>query len=144
MICLLKRQEFGINEDSILLLSIGELNENKNYETVIRAIASLNDPRVYYCIAGKGDKKEQLEDIISKLGLENNVHLIGYRNDISEILTAADIFVFPSLREGLPEALMEAMVCGLPVACSRIRGNMDLIDESKGWGLCLILKMLMM
>lgn len=127
-----KRKEFGIPDNAVLLLSVGELNENKNHETVIRALSMLNDSQIFYIIAGIGSKKEQLENVISELNLENNVHLIGYRNDINELLAAADIFVFPSFREGLSVALMEAMVCGLPIACSRIRGNTDLIDDNRG------------
>ncbi|MBD5145978.1 MAG: glycosyltransferase family 4 protein [Ruminococcus sp.] len=127
-----KRKELGVPDDAVLLLSVGELNENKNHETVIRALSMLDDPQVFYIIAGIGSKKEHLENVISELGLENNVHLIGYRNDVNELLAAADIFVFPSFREGLSVALMEAMACGLPVACSRIRGNVDLIDDDKG------------
>lgn len=127
-----KRKELGVPDNSVLLLSVGELNENKNHETVIRALSMLNDSKIFYIIAGIGDKKEQLENIISELNLENNIHIIGYRNDVNELLIAADIFVFPSFREGLSVALMEAMTCGIPIACSRIRGNMDLIDEDMG------------
>lgn len=83
-------------------------------------------------LPGKGDKKERLEALISELKLNNKVKLLGYRSDINELLYAADIFVFPSYREGLPVALMEAMAHGMPIACSRIRGNVDLIDEGKG------------
>ena len=55
------------------------------------------------------------------------MQLLGYRRDIPELLRAADIFVFPSLREGLSVYLMEAVAAGLPVACSPIRGNVDLV-----------------
>jgi glycosyltransferase involved in cell wall biosynthesis len=58
--------------------------------------------------------------------------LLGYRTDIIEINHIADVFVFPSFREGLSVALMEAMACGLPVVCSDIRGNRDLIEDGKG------------
>lgn len=127
-----KRKELGVPDNAVLLLSVGELNENKNHETVIRSLTALNDPKIFYIIAGRGSKKKQLENVISELGLKDNVCLIGYRSDVNELLAAADIFVFPSHREGLPVALMEAMACGLPIACSRIRGNTDLIDEEKG------------
>lgn len=127
-----KRKELGVPDDAVLMLSVGELNKNKNHEIVIRVLATFNDPKIFYIIAGIGNKKEFLENKISELGLENNVRLIGYRNDIEELLAAADIFVFPSFREGLSLAVMEAMACGLPIACSRIRGNTELIDEDKG------------
>ena len=63
------------------------------------------------------------------MGVENNVHFIGFRNDIAEIYKISDIFVHPSFREGLPVALMEAMASGLPCVVSRIRGNVDLIEN---------------
>lgn len=129
-----KRKELGVPNDAVLLISIGELNENKNHETVIRALSLLNDPKVFYIIAGKGSKKEKLENVISELGLENNVQLIGYRNDVSEILAAADIFVFPSFREGLGLAALEAMACGLPIITSNVHGINDYsIDGITGY-----------
>ena len=60
------------------------------------------------------------------------MHFLGYRRDIAEIMCACDIFAFLSLREGLPRALMESMASGLPVVCTGIRGNVDLIEDGKG------------
>ena len=125
-----KREELGIPEDTKLLLSVGELNENKNHETVIRAIADLSD--VYYIIAGSGEREEKLNSTIDELGVSDRVKLLGRRDDIAELCSAADAFVFPSFREGLSVALMEAMACGLPCAVSKIRGNTDLIDTNGG------------
>lgn len=124
-----KRKELNIPEEATLLLSVGELNENKNHETVIRAIKDLD---VYYIIAGKGDLQEHLQSVINDLELTDRVKLLGFRGDVFELCHAADIFVFPSFREGLSVSVMEAMACGLPVVCSQIRGNIDLIDENGG------------
>ena len=78
--------------------------------------------------------KGYLEKLIRKLKLENNIKLLGFRKDIYEIYKISDVFVFPSKREGLSVALMEALVCELPVICSDIRGNRDLINDGKnGW-----------
>lgn len=60
------------------------------------------------------------------------MHLLGFRKDIAEICKVSDLFTFPSYREGLSVALMEAMANGLPVVCSNIRGNSDLIEDRKG------------
>ena len=128
-----KRKELGIPENATLLLSVGELNENKNHETVIRAIKDLD---VYYIIAGKGGLQAHLQDVIDGLGMTNQVNLLGFRDDISELCEAADIYVMPSCREGLSVALMEAMASGLPCVVSKIRGNTDLIQEAKGGFLC--------
>ena len=127
-----KRKELGVPDNAVLLLSVGELNENKNHETAIRALGEINDKKIYYIIAGKGNKKELLENLITELDLNDRIKFLGYRNDINELCSAADVFVFPSFREGLSLSVMEAMACGLPIACSRIRGNIDLIDEGKG------------
>ncbi|MFA2810280.1 glycosyltransferase family 4 protein [Bacillus mycoides] len=126
-----KRKELGLPEDAIIILSVGELNKNKNHETVIRAVAKLNNPAIYYVICGRGPLEDNLRRLSKELGLENRVKLLGYREDIIEICKTAEIFVFPSFREGLSVALMEAMACGLPVICSDIRGNRDLMENSE-------------
>lgn len=126
------RQQLGIPENVFLLFSVGELNQNKNHSLVIRALAKLNNPNFHYMIAGKGDLKEPLEKLSKELGVEKQVHLLGYREDIPVLYKCSDAFVFPSIREGLPVSLMEAMSAGLPVICSRIRGNVDLIENEKG------------
>lgn len=124
-----KRTELGIPEDATVLLSVGELNENKNHETVIRAITGMD---VYYIIAGQGDKKHYLEKIVEKENMCDRVKLLGFRSDVNELYSMSNIFIFPSFREGLSRCLMEAMANGLPCAVSNIRGNIDLIDEGKG------------
>lgn len=127
-----KRAELGIPEDAFLLCSVGELNANKNHQVVIRAMAELKQQNVHYMIAGVGDKKEYLLQLAQELHLENRLHLLGYRTDVAELYKTADLFVFPSFREGLPVSVMEAMAAGLPVVCSNIRGNVDMIDHTGG------------
>ncbi|MFW5631009.1 MAG: glycosyltransferase, partial [Acetivibrio ethanolgignens] len=110
------RAELGIPKEARLLLSVGELNENKNHEIVIQASAELSEIKageVYYAIVGKGELEGKLRELIKSLKLEKQIFLLGFRNDIAAIYDAADIFVFPSKREGLSMALMEAMARGL-------------------------------
>ena len=64
-----KRESLGLQDDDIMLLSVGELNKNKNHEVVIRALASLNNPNVHYFIAGIGDLKDYLKDLSDNLGV---------------------------------------------------------------------------
>lgn len=127
-----KRKQLEIPINAFVVLSVGELNENKNHEIIIKAIEKLKNPDIYYIICGTGSNKEYLNSMIQNLNLEEQVRLLGNRNDIAEILQISDTFVFPSFREGLSVALMEAMASGLPVICSNIRGNRDLIEHKKG------------
>lgn len=127
-----KRNKLGISQDKFTVLSVGELNKNKNHETIIKAIAKLNNPNINYVICGKGKHEFYLKKISKNLGIEDSIIFLGFRNDIAEICKICDIFVFPSIREGLPVSLMEAMASGLPVVCSNIRGNNDLISNERG------------
>jgi len=121
------RTELGIPDDAIVLLSVGEVNENKNHRVVIEALGKLEEKNVHYIVCGRGELEESHKNLAAQLGLTGRVHLTGYRNDVADFYQAADIFVFPSLREGLPVAVMEALASGLPVVCNGIRGCSDLI-----------------
>lgn len=126
-----KRAELGIPQDALVFISVGELNENKNHSTVIRALAKADIANSYYLICGEGKLKQQHFELAQKLGISEKVKLLGFRTDVSEILRACDCFVFPSFREGLSVSLMEAMATGLPCIASRIRGNVDLLENSR-------------
>lgn len=130
------RKKLGISEDNSILLSVGELNDNKNHETVIKAIAELKIKNITYLICGKGNKKEYLQSLANSLAVEKQVIFAGHRSDIADIYKLSDIFVFPSKREGLPVSLMEAMAAGLPCIASDIRGCKDLIKNGKNGFLC--------
>lgn len=127
-----KRKELGIPIDSTVVVSVGELNKNKNHEVIIRALARIKSPKIHYIICGKGPLKDYLIKLSEELGINKNVHILGYRKDVIEVLKVSDIFAFPSSREGLSVSLMEAMAAGLPVVCSKIRGNTDLIRDGEG------------
>lgn len=130
-----KRRALGIrNERDFVLLSVGELNENKNHETVIRAISSLKEPTIHYLIAGEGDYRSHLEQLVEKLGLTKQVHFLGFRDDVIEVMKASDCFVFPSRREGLGMAALEAMASGLPLITSNVHGINDYsVDGVSGY-----------
>lgn len=125
------RTGIGIRDDDIMLLSVGELNRNKNHKDVIMALGKIRESgcgissRLHYCIAGIGGLRDELAVLAEKMGV--CLHLLGFRNDIADIMSVADIFIHPSKREGLPVALMEAMAAGLPAVVTDIRGNTDLI-----------------
>ncbi len=131
-----KRQELGIPENAFLLMSAGELNNNKNHRVVIEALAELEADDIYYIICGEGPRHEDLQNLIEEKNLQERVFLLGFREDIPEICKASDVYCFPSVREGLSVSMLEAMSCALPCVCSNIRGNRDLIKENKGGFLC--------
>ena len=126
------RDELGIKKEDVFLLSVGELNKNKNHSAVIRALSRCSHPNVHYAIAGAGELKGRLETLANDLGLSQRVHFLGFRSDMPDVYRAADVFVFPSRREGLPSVVMEAMASSLPCIISRIRGNVDLIFDNEG------------
>lgn len=124
------RQEIQIPENYTWVISVGELIPRKNQETLIRAVASVEN--VFCTIIGRGELQEYLEELIVQLNVNHRVRLLGYRTDVNKLCQSADVFALPSFHEGLSVALMEAMACGLPIICSNIRGNIDLIDEQGG------------
>lgn len=126
-----KREELGIPEGKVILLSSGELIRRKNHETVIRAIAKLKNITVdfHYIICGHGFLEKHLYQLAEELQVSELVTFLGYREDMNEILQIADLFLFPSFQEGLPMAMLEAMAYGLPVICSDIRGSRDLMGK---------------
>lgn len=116
------KKEFGIPEKSFVLLSVSEINANKNLKTTIEAFAKAKQEDMYYLICGSGDQKEALQELVRNLEIEDKVIFAGYRYDIYEVVHIADIFLFPSLREGLGLAPIEAMAAGVPIIASDIRG----------------------
>ena len=119
-----EEEQLFISIDEWFKAELPEPEPCKNHETVIRAIAGTD---LLYVIVGKGN----LSDKLMTIAKENKVdlRLMGYREDIADFYDAADVYILASKREGLNVSLMEAMAHGLSVTCSRIRGNMDLIDR---------------
>jgi len=132
----IKRRELGIGINDVLILSAGELQTCKNHESIIKAIASLNDSKIKYIICGGGELLEYLKKLSKKLKIENKVQFLGHRYDIGEILKVSDIFAHPSEREGLGIAPLEAMSIGLPLITSNIQGIKDYSVNGKT-GYCL-------
>lgn len=128
-----KRAELGLGYDDVAVISMGDLIERKNYAAAIRAIAEAKNPKIQYYICGNGPEKDSLMNLAQNLGVNSQIHFLGFRNDIKDLLKAADIFLFTTKQEGLPRSMMEAMASGLPCIVSKIRGNVDLIDDEGGF-----------
>lgn len=130
------KKELGLGNDDFIVLSIGELNKNKNQSTIIKAIAKLKNPKIHYIICGKGAEAGNLKNLVKKLHITNNVHFLGYRRDVVDICTQANLYAMPSFREGLPVSSLEAMYCGLPLVTSNIRGLIDVNKDGINGYLC--------
>ncbi len=131
-----KRKELGLKDDDIALISMGDLIQRKNYDTAIRAIAETKNEKLHYYICGKGPEEDTLKGLAQSLNIAEQIHFLGFRSDIKELLAASDIFLFTTKQEGLPRSMMEAMASGLPCVASRIRGNTDLLENTDGGFLC--------
>ncbi len=125
------RAEFGLSEETKIVFSVGELNKNKNHKVIIQALAELNDPNIHYFLAGNGPLKDELVELAERLTIANKVHFLGYRRDIPSLLKNADVYAFPSLREGLGMASIEAMATGLPIVTSNRHGINDYSENGK-------------
>lgn len=123
-------------EQGFHLVSVGELNDNKNHKTVIKALEVLRDANIYYDIYGKGPGEAKLKKLIVEKGLEEQVRICGYHPRVEAILQQADCFVFPSLREGLGMAALEAMACGVPVIAADNRGTREYMEDGVNGIVC--------
>lgn len=128
-----KRRELALGEEDFVILTVAEMNKNKNHTLILKALGLLKDrpgfERVQYLICGQGDLQEALQAEAEALGIAGHIHFLGFRRDVQEIYGCSDLYAFMSFREGLSVALMEAMSCGLPPVCSPIRGNTDLVEQ---------------
>lgn len=126
------RENIGLSTNDFICISIGYLNKNKNFDTVIKAIADCDQNNIHYLICGEGELLESFKQLAIRLKIEHQIHFLGYRKDVIELLSISDCAIISSYREGLPRVTMEAMASGLPCIVSSIRGNRDLIEEGKG------------
>jgi len=121
--------------DTILIGSVAELTQNKGIGVLIEAaaiLAKINPAKPWrIVVVGEGEERTRLEAAIARAGLNDSIFLVGFLPDASRIASAFDIFVLPSLKEGLPYAVMEAMAAGVPVVASRVGGILDLIRDQK-------------
>lgn len=130
------REQWGIPRDAFHIVSAGELNENKNHIVVIKALAQLQNKNIYYSICGEGDRHDALDEEIQRNGLSDRVVLRGYRNDMPEIMKTADLSVFPSIREGMGMAALEAMASGIPLIVADNRGTREYITDHENGLVC--------
>ena len=134
----------GLNKETIWLGTIGELHKNKGAEYAIQALVRLTKDRslqdckdrsftgffnFILVIIGEGEERENLENLIKKEKLEKNIFLVGYKENAPSLLKAFDVFLLPSVKEGLPYVLLEAGVASLPSIASATGGIPEIIDD---------------
>ena len=133
-----KREELGLAPDEHMIVSVGELNENKNQRVILEAMTKLvgdgkQDLKVKYFICGDGFYRNKIDEWISQMGLEDHVVKCGYQRDVRGVLGCADALVFPSKREGLGMVGLEALAMSVPAIVSDNRGTREYIkDEYNG------------
>ncbi|RIK75265.1 hypothetical protein DCC62_13735 [candidate division KSB1 bacterium] len=128
------RQQLQLAEQDEVIVNIGSHEYQKGQKYLLEAFVALSSvhPRLVLLVAGRqGNLTNELENFKEHLGLNGQVRFLGHRQDVAEILAAADLFVFPSLYEGLPGAVLEAMALGLPIVASNIAPVREAVEENR-------------
>lgn len=128
------RAELGVGEGEYLLISIGRLAPQKGFEYALSALQLLRPSQgqaIRLVIAGEGPMRSALENMIRRMSLETSVSLIGFREDVGNLLAAADVVILPSLWEGLSISLLEAMAAGKPIITTDIGSNREVLAQEQ-------------
>ncbi|MBC5689800.1 glycosyltransferase family 4 protein [Mediterraneibacter sp. NSJ-55] len=136
-----KNRESMGNADRFFLVTVGELNENKNQQIILKALHRMKIQKrdisgIVYGICGDGFFYDRIRRQIEEMGLSENVSLYGYQTDVRRIVGCADCFVFPSIREGLGMAALEALSMGIPVVGADNRGTREYLRHKENGYIC--------
>jgi len=125
------RNELGISTDAFVVGHVGRFHPQKNHITMLKTFARLikEAGKAHLLFVGEGPLRGEIEGTIAELKISESVTLAGNRRDVPELLAAMDIFFFPSLNEGLPNALIEAMACGIPIVASNIKEIKEILPS---------------
>lgn len=127
----LTKEQLGLTDEFTIVMA-GDLIKRKNFITALEAVNILKKENIKFLICGEGPEEETLKKYVYEKELSSQVEFLGFRKDVLEVISLADIFIFPSYQEGLPRVLMEAMILSKPCIASKIRGNEDLIMDQEG------------
>lgn len=135
------REKLGIKEDDFFLISVGELNQNKNQSIVLQALAQMRKQGIdlshlHYGICGDGFYRQRMEHQIQELHLNEVVTMYGYQDPVQPVLGCADGMIFPSRREGLGMAALEALSMGIPVIAADNRGTREYMKHGRNGYVC--------
>lgn len=125
------RESFGLKKEDFLLTCVARLDKNKNQGFLIKCMQQLIKEKnnIHLLLAGRDELNGKYQKMVKEMNLENNVHFLGNRNDVPQLLKISDVVVSASKREGLPVNVIEAMNIGIPVIALECRGMKDLVDE---------------
>lgn len=126
------RHELGLNAADLLFLMVAEFTANKRHEDVLRAFAKLNRPRMHVAFAGTGPLTKRILQLADELDVAERIHVLGFRKDVPILLKASVAIILPSMREGLPRSIMEALCMGVPCIGSKVRGTSDFLEGGRG------------
>jgi glycosyltransferase involved in cell wall biosynthesis len=127
----LLRRDLGVGHSDFLWIAAGRLEAQKDYENLLRAFSLINRSDKHLAVAGRGPLMNALERQASSLDLQDRFHLLGFREDVAELLQAADALVLSSAWEGLPNSVMEALSAGKPVVATRVGGVPELVHDGE-------------
>jgi sugar transferase (PEP-CTERM/EpsH1 system associated) len=125
------RAGLGLPPGGLVVGTVGRLDPVKDQAGLIQAfdLVRARHPRAVLLVAGDGPCRSELEALVTSLGLGGQVRLLGERKDVPAVLHAMNVFVLPSIAEGISNTILEAMATGLPVVATRVGGNIELVDE---------------
>jgi glycosyltransferase involved in cell wall biosynthesis len=125
------RAELGITADAFVIGCVARLARQKRFDRLLRAVVRIPHP-LHCIIAGEGEELEPTRALAAELGIAERVHFPGFRADVGDVLDAMDLFVVSSDREGLANAMLEAMAFGLPVVSTDVSGAREALDTADG------------
>jgi len=123
------RATLGVGVEQRIVLTIGRLVQQKGHRYLLQAAARV--PNAVFVLLGDGPEQSALEAQASALGVRNRVVFLGYRQDVPDLLACADLLVLPSLFEGLPLSVLEAMAAGKPVIATDVGGTSEVIEPEQ-------------
>lgn len=126
------RKSLGLSKDDFVMIFPAELNKNKNQKQIINLVNELvkKEKKIKLLLPGNDLLHGEYQNEIKKLNLENNIKVLGYRNDIAKLIKISDIGISSCIREGLGLNLIEEMYCGLPVIASNNRGHREIVKNN--------------
>jgi glycosyltransferase involved in cell wall biosynthesis len=125
------RQEIKVDVSAILLIFIARFTAHKQPLSLIKAFSGAikHKPALHLLMVGEGDQTNKALQMVKEMGIENNIHFLPFRQDVPDLLAAADIFILPSLWEGLPIGLIEAMSMGKAVIATNVDGSKEIVKD---------------